>query len=190
MLNQKTSWIEQADENVNIADLLTSIGVFVPDTIRDGGNKKVHCPFGFYHSDGGNAKAMKVYYSANSAYCFSCSKRYSPVSLAAAHWDCSFVAAAMRLLEDAGFKPKTLKERWTEATTPVENKPDLIALADALKMFCSGVSGDWKLAQYSDDVAIKLSRCLELLNNVKTDEDAEKWLSACKIIMRKLLESR
>jgi hypothetical protein len=189
MFGQK-SWIDLANDNINIADFLTSIGVYVPDTIRDGGNKKVHCPFGFYHSDNGQAKAMRIYYSANVAFCFSCGKRYSPVALASAYWDCSWSNAAIRLLDDAGFKPKSLQERWVEATTHVETKLDLIALADALKMYCSGVSQYWDRLQYDDDVSSKLSRCLELLSSVKTDEQAIKWLTVCKLAMTKILEKK
>jgi hypothetical protein len=183
------SWIDTANEHVNIADLLTSFGIMVPSDAVSGGSKKVFCPFGFYHSDGGNSRAMRIYYQSNTAYCFSCSKRYDPVRLAAAKWDCPWNAAALRLLEDAGFKPKTLKERWAEATTQEENKPDLIALADALKMYCSTICSDWSTAQYSDKVAAKLDKCLSLLDSVATDDDAYKWLSTCKVVMKKVLEA-
>ncbi len=189
MVRQR-SWIEEANNLIHIADLLTHIGIAVPGEVRSGGSKKVHCPFGFYHSDGGLSKAMRVYGQSNTAYCFSCSKRYSPVSLASAKWDCSWNSAALRLLEDAGFKPKTLKERWAEATTPVEKKVDLIALADALKTYCSTVDENWTQHQYSDEVATKLSKCLELLSMVKTDEQATKWLLVCKSAMKAVLEEK
>jgi hypothetical protein len=188
MLRQ-ASWIDEANTKIDITDVLASVGVFVPESIRNGGNKKVYCPFGFYHSDGGATKAMRVYKNNNTVYCFSCSKRYSPVSLAAAKWDCSWMNAAFRLLEDAGFKPKSLEERWAEATTPVENKPDLIALADALKTYCSGVADDWGSLQLEDNVAETLNKCLGLLNIVSTEEDATKWLYTCKKVMRRLLEA-
>src|SRR6187402_1740306 len=99
MLRQK-SWVDEANDRIKITDVLTSIGVFVPSTILNGGNKKIYCPFGFYHSDGGTTKAMRVYMKTNNVYCFSCSKRYSPVSLAAAKWDTSWTTAALNLLED------------------------------------------------------------------------------------------
>lgn len=187
-LRQK-SWIETANEQVHIADVLNNLGIFVPETVRDGGNKKVLCPFGFYHSDGGISKAMRIYGRNNTAYCFSCSKRYSPVTLAAAAWDCSWVNAAFRLLEDAGFKPKSLEERWVEANTQIENKPDLIALADALKTYCSGIIQDWAQVQLRDDVGEILNKCLNLLDSVNTNEDATKWLQTCKTVMyRKLVQ--
>jgi hypothetical protein len=186
---RQMSWIDEANERIDVADVLAEIGVFVPETVRNGGNRKLSCPFGFYHSDGGLAKAMRLYRANNTVYCFSCSKRYSPVTLASAAWDCSWHNAAFRLLEDAGFKPKTLAERWVEATTPEVFKPDLIALADALKMYCSGIATTWGTAQLHDDVANMLNRCLKLLDLVETDEQALKWLSTCKAVMRKSLEN-
>jgi|SRR4051812_22751143 len=187
MLRQK-SWIDQANEMVKITDVLTSLGVFVPSSIHNGGNKKIFCPFGFYHSDGGITKAMRVYLRSNSVYCFSCSKRYDPVGLAAASWDTSWVNAAFRLLEDAGFKPKSLEERWQEAVAIEINSPDLIALADALKMYCSGICPTWQTSQLDDIVATKLSKCLDLLNSVTNDSDAVRWLDTTKLVMRKTLE--
>jgi hypothetical protein len=186
MLKHK-SWVEEANEYISIFDLLSSIGVYIP--FSDGSStKKIHCPFGFYHSDGGTSKAMRVYSHSNTAYCFSCGKRYSPVGLASAYWDCSYTAAALRLLEDAGFKSKTLEERWVEATTPEKNKIDLIALADALKMYCAGICTDWDTLQYSDKVSVTLSRCLGLLNSVHSEEQATKWLTTCKTVMKTILE--
>lgn len=185
---RQTSWIEDANKKIKITDVLTSIGVFVPSTILNGGNKKISCPFGFYHSDGGLSKAMRVYLASNTAFCFSCGKSYGPVALAAASWDTTWPNAAFRLLEDAGFKPKTIEERWAEATTPIHNSVDLISLADALKTYCSGIASDWMTRQLDDIVAIKLNQCLALLDCVKTDEDATKWLQICKTVMSKSLE--
>jgi hypothetical protein len=187
---RQTSWIDDANEKIKITDVLTSIGVFVPSTILNGGNKKVNCPFGFYHSDGGFSKAMRIYITSNTAFCFSCSKSYSPVSLAAAAWDISWPNAAFRLLEDAGFKPKTIEERWATATTPIHNSVDLISLADALKTYCSGISPDWTTRQLDDTIAEKLNQCLSLLDSVRTDEDAIKWLQICKTVMSKMLEAK
>lgn len=189
MMLRRNSWVDNANSLIKITDVLTMIGVYVPQSILSGGNKKIYCPFGFYHSDGGITKAMRVYLPSNTVYCFSCSKRYSPVSLAAAKWDCSWFNAAFRLLEDAGFKPKSIEERWVEATTEVRNSPDLISLADALKVYCSGISPDWQIKQLDGPVAETLNKCLGLLNIVATDEDALKWLQTCKKVMERLLRS-
>jgi hypothetical protein len=187
---RQNSWIDEANERIDIADVLANIGVFVPSTVRNGGNRKLHCPFGFYHSDGGLAKAMRLYRASNTVYCFSCSKRYSPVTLASAKWDCSWNNAAFRLLDDAGFKPKTLEERWTDAIAPIDKTLDTIALADALKMYCSGICQDWAVVQLDDSVAVILNKCLSLLSVVNTDEQAIKWLDTCKQVMRKQLEDK
>ncbi len=185
---QKISWIDKANESISIIDVLTDFDVYVPSSIRNGGNKKIYCPFGFYHSDNGLTKAMRVYLNSNSVYCFSCSKRYEPVSLAAAKWDTSWANAAMTLLEASGIKSKSLEERWVEATSQKVESLDLIALADALKTFCSGISSSWQTDQLDDTVSSKLAKCFELLNSVKTEEDALKWLKVTKLVMRKTLE--
>lgn len=188
MNTSQKSWIDEANELIDIADVLTTIGVFVPETIRNGGNRKLHCPFGFYHSDGGLAKAMRLYRASNTVYCFSCSKRYSPVTLAAAKWDCSWNNAALQLLEDAGVKRKTLEERWTDAITPEIVKVDTIALAEALKMYCSAISSNWNILQLEEDVAVQLNKCLTLLKVVTTEDEAYRWLTTCKQVMKKMLE--
>lgn len=187
LLRQKTSWIDEANEKINIIDVLTLIGVFVPTNISEGANKKIHCPFGFYHSDGGLSKAMRVYLSSNTVYCFSCSKRYSSVTLAAAAWDCSLIAASLRLLEDSGYKPKTVEQRWQEAIAVEEVQIDTLALVDALKIYCAGICKTWNTSQLDDNIAELLNRCLSLTDAIKTDEQAEKWLSVCKQAMRTAL---
>lgn len=187
MFNQK-SWIDQANELVRISTLLTSFGIYVPESVNNGGSKKVHCPFGIYHSDNGLSKAMRVYGASNTAYCFSCSKRYSPVSLAAAQWDCSWVNAALRLLDEAGFKPKSWQERWEDAVAPPQIIDiDTLSLAEALKIYCSSIDASWNMTQLDGSAAEMLDKCLSLLPTVKTSTDAEKWLTTCKAVMRKVL---
>jgi hypothetical protein len=189
-LRQNRSWIDLANEKISITDVLTTLGIYVPTNVKGGGSRKVHCPFGFYHSDGGLSKAMRVYLQSNTVYCFSCSKRYGPVALAAAKWDCSWDNAAFRLLEDSGYKPKSIKERWAEATAVSgEEPPDTLALAEALKTYCSGISSDWDIRQLDGDVASTLDSCLKLLDSVKTDESALKWLKTCKVVMARKLEA-
>lgn len=187
MLNQK-SWIDQANDVVKISTLLTSFGIYVPESVNNGSTKKVHCPFGIYHSDNGLSKAMRVYGANNTAYCFSCGKRYSPVTLAAAQWDCSWTNAAFRLLEDAGYKPKTWQERWQEAVAPPESiAVDTLSLAEALKVYCESIDNAWKTTQLDGAAAEILNKCLELLPAVKTPDEAMQWLTTCKKVMRKVL---
>lgn len=188
-LGQKTSWITTANEKISIFDVLATLGISAYFTGEGSVSRKIHCPFGnLYHSDSGLEKTMRVFKNTNSAYCFRCNQSYDPVSLAAAVWDTSRHAAALRLLEDSDFKPKSLDERWQDAVR-VETMPvDLLALADALKMYCSGICNDWTMRQLDGQVATKLNSCLQLLTAVKTDEDAVKWLNVCKQAMTQVLE--
>jgi len=187
-VRQNTSWIELANTTIKITDVLTGIGIFVPTAVT-GVSRKIHCPFPMYHSDGGLEKTMRIFYATNSCYCFRCTKSYSPVSLTAAVKDCSYYNAALSLLEDADLAPKTLEQRWADAVKVEIKEPDLIALADALKIYCSSASSDWTVRQLDSDVGMKLNACLELLPSVKTDHQADKWLSVCKKVMLKTLES-
>ncbi len=189
MIRQK-SWIDQANEVVEISEVLRTLGIYVPEESFYGNSKKLHCPFGFYHSDGGTDRAMRVYFKSNTAYCFSCNKRYSPVTLLAAKKDCSLNNAALELLESKGIKQKTLEDRWTEALEkPIVNL-DVNALADALKIYCSTVHPNWLVVQLHDDVATTLNKCFDLLRVVKTDSDALKWLNGCKQVMKRLLDKK
>jgi hypothetical protein len=180
---QRLSWVDEANDKVLITSVLRITGVFVPDNIAEGGNKKIFCPFGFYHSDHGLTKAMRVYTSSNTAWCFSCSKRYNPVSLAAAYWDVRWDTAALRLLEDIGYKQKTIEDRWREATSEITTSPDIVALADALKVYCASQDSLWAINQLEGDIAVTLNKCLSLLDSVKTNEDATKWLTVTKQAM-------
>lgn len=189
LLRQNTSWIELANTTVKITDVLASIGIFVPAVASNGTSKKISCPFGgIYHSDGGMEKTMRVFHASNSVFCFRCTKRYDPVSLTAELNDCSFFNAAMMLLEDADLAPKSLEQRWAEAVRPEIKELDLIALADALKIYCSGICSTWVTRQLDPEVGQKLNACLELLPSVKSSEGADKWLTVCKQVMRKVLE--
>jgi hypothetical protein len=107
----------------------------------------------------------------------------------AAHLDCPWNAAAVRILEDFGYKPKTLAQRWEDATAEIITEPDTLALAEALKMYCSTLLENWTMRQLDSDIADLLNKCLNLLQSVKTDEDATKWLSTTKIVMSRKLSN-
>lgn len=189
-LAEKQSWIVIANREITIIEVLTSLGIHVQVAGLSGASRKIHCPFGeLYHSDSGLEKTMRVFQKTNTAYCFRCNQSYDPVSLASAVWDTSRQAAALRLLEDSDFKPKTLEERWRDAVSSPTIEVDKLSLADALKVYCSGVSADWNTRQLDDSVGFKLNACLELLAAVKTNEDAVKWLEVCKQVMLNTLEN-
>lgn len=189
-VRQNTSWIELANTSVKITDVLASIGIYVPAVTSNGTSRKISCPFGpVYHSDGGLEKTMRVFHASNSCYCFRCTKRYDPVSLTAEANDCSFYNAAMMLLDQVDLAPKSIEQRWAEVLQPEIKEVDLIALADALKMYCSRICSNWITRQLDPDVGVKLNMCLELLPSVKSEQDAVKWLQVCKQAMNQTLES-
>lgn len=189
-LKQNTSWITIANENITISEVLANLGIVVHSAQDRNVSKKIHCPFGqLYHSDSGLEKTMRVFKESNSAYCFRCNQSYDPVSLAAASWDTSRYDAALRLLEDSQFKPKSLEERWQDAVSNPTIELDLLSLAEALKMYCSGITTDWDMRQLDGEIAEKLNACLSLLRAVQTDTDAVKWLNVCKQVMQKVLEN-
>lgn len=139
---------------------------------------KTFCPFGeFYHADRGVEAAFRVYPEPNNAYCFGACGFFSPVSLYAAAQGISQGAAADSLLQQVGWKPPSLEERWAEALAATTT-PDVLALAEALKAYCSRVIPGWEFAQFEKPYSEVLDKCLSLLPRVSTDEDATAWLNA------------
>lgn len=190
MALRRPSPIRLANEQVPITAACRLIGMSVPDEIW-GRSAKVRCPFGeLYHRDGGAEASFRVYPEANSAYCFSCAQSYSPVWLIAQAWGLTSRAAAVELLERAGIKPVSLADAWA-AVAVVEDAPDQVLLAEALKTFCERIGPelrqDWDDAQFQPAIAAALSRCLDLLDRVRTGADADQWLSGCKQAMRRAL---
>lgn len=182
------STVAVANEQVPIVTALQMFGVELPDDIGTGRSRKLHCPFGdVYHSDQGTSPAMRVYPETNSAYCFSCAAYFTPVSLAAKAMGCSAPQAAEQLLARVGYRPLDLAGQWHEAKT-YEPDPDKALLADALKTYCRRKHPRWGQEQFEPEVAAVLTRCLSLLDLVKTAEDATAWLGGCKIAMNRALD--
>lgn len=181
------SVIAVANEKVSIVTACRLVGVALPEDIGVGRSRKVHCPFGeVYHSDHGAAAAMRIYPGSNSAWCFSCSAYYTPVSLAARAWDQDQQTAATLLLDKIGYRPVDLVQAWTAITT-YEPEPDRALLADALKTYCRRICPDWNARQFDGPVAALLTRCLGLLDLVHTEQDVAVWLSTCKNAMHQEL---
>lgn len=176
-----------ANEKVPIATVCRLLGVDLSDDIAVGRSRKAQCPFGpIYHSDGGISPAMRVYPESNSAYCFSCAAYYTPVSLAAKAMDLTWHTAALRLLDHIGHRPLDLAQQWQQVTQ-YEPEPDKVLLADALKTYCRRVAPNWVSRQFEPAVAKVLTRCLALLDLVKSEEDVSLWLERCKEVMRRAL---
>jgi len=148
---------------------------------------KQYCPFGeIFHADGGRSKSFRIFSDSNSAYCYACSEYFDPVLLLARYKDLSKKDAALFLLDYINYRPEDAESRWAsllEDTVPVDQD----YLSEALKVFCSGVSPEWEIRQFDRDVSDPFNRCLKLLPMVRTDEDACKWLSVSKQVMRNTL---
>lgn len=183
----KSNIIETADERVSIALVCRMLGVDLPDDVESGRSRKVHCPFGsLYHSDGGVDPAMRVYPDTNSAYCFSCRSYFTPVGLTAKALDVDRRTAALRLLDRIGHRSLDPGVVWRTAAD-FEAPPDRALLAEALKTFCRRVCPDWATRQFDRAVSVSLTRCLGLLDLVRTDDDVGLWLGRCKKVMRRAL---
>lgn len=173
------SQIDEADTRVPIARVFGLIGARTPAE-DDGRSRKIHCPFGdIYHSDHGLSPAMRIYAETNSCYCFSCARRYTPTQLAARAWDVHRRVAAARLLERSGIVVR--RPTWAEVCAPPELAvPDRTLLADALKTWCRRTVPGFGLRQFDPDIASLLTRCLVLLDHVRSQDDAVTWLNGCK----------
>jgi hypothetical protein len=181
------SLIDEANKKVSIYLVCSLIGIDTEG--REGSSIKTYCPFGdFFHSDGGKEPAFRVYSDTNSAYCFSCKKYFSPVSLYSSATDLKPKQAAEDLLERIGHKQPTFEELWSNVQ-PKEPQPDTAMLSKALRLYCQRISSDWSRDQFTSEVAEVLDRCLALLDAVRTTEDAQYWLSMSKKIMAKALDS-
>jgi hypothetical protein len=172
-----------ANEKVPITLACRLIGLDLADDIAYGRSLKIHCPFGeIYHVDQGHEAAMRIYPDTNSAFCFAGCGYFSPVWLLAQAWDIDPTQAAVELLERAGIKPVSLAQAWAEASI-VDAEPDRTALCEALKMYCRRTVPGWNALQFQPEVARTLARCLTLLDRVRTEDDAQRWLRVCKQVM-------
>jgi hypothetical protein len=179
-----------ANEQVSIVTVCQMLGLELPDDIGEGRSRKVPCPFGeMYHSDFGASPAMRIYPDTNSAYCFSCAVYYTPVSLAARAMDTTAASAAAQLLDRIGYTPDEMASIWQQARdyTP---EPDKALMADALKTYCRRITPDWTRRQFEPVVASTLTRCLAILDLVRTDEDVTLWLTRCKHAMERVIKGR
>lgn len=180
------SLIDEANERVSIVKVCRLIGM----DVFEGASGKFRCPFGdFNHSDGGTAKAFRIYTETNSAYCFSCRAYLTPVNLYAQAKDLRRKDAALLLLEEVGWKPVSHAQRWAELVSPREESVDVSMLALALRTYCARVCPEWDELQLNPDIGGLLSRGLGLLDRVRTAEEAEQWLETCKTVMRSKLEA-
>lgn len=181
------SVITVANERVSILVVLRMLGVDVPEDVS-GRSMKTSCPFGLFHSDGGVSPAMRIYPDTNSVYCFSCGAAYDPVSLAAKAMDVNVTTAANRLLDHVGYRPLNLAHAWRNAAS-FEPEPDKSLMASALKTYCRRITPDWNRRQFDPAVAASLTRCLSVLDLVRTSRDVTLWLNRCKAVMTHAIQA-
>lgn len=177
-----------ANEQVSIVTVCQMLGVDLPDDVGEGRSRKVPCPFGeMYHSDFGASPAMRIYPDTNSAYCFSCAVYYTPVSLAARAMDTNATTAATRLLDRIGYTPMDMAAIWQSARDYAP-APDKALLADALKTYCRRICPDWAKRQFEPGLSATLTRCLAILDLVRSDEEVSQWLTGCKAVMHRAIK--
>lgn len=181
------SMVSLANSGISIAQACRWAGMDIPEGY---GNRKTWCPFGHIsHPDGGVEAAFRLYEDTNSAYCFACSRAWSPAALMAEFWDCTRAEAAQRMCEMAGLREPGWQDKWEQLQH--EPPPDTAALAEALKRWCARVRGPdaWESDQFDPRFAVPLAACFGVLTAVVTRKDAETWVDGCKVIMGPLLRS-
>lgn len=182
MATEEKSVIQLANERMTIIEACNSLGMDVMDFSI--ASLKVWCPFGhLYHADGGTTKAMRIYPATNSAWCFAGCGYFTPVKLIAMDKGITEQQAAESILESTNYVPPDYESRWNALLDekPAINTDDL---TEALKIACSRMVPDWEERQFDEVVAHKLRQCLALLRKVRSEEDATKWLSTTKQIMK------
>lgn len=178
---QKIERRKYANENYGILKAASRAGVDVDNYFRA---RKMYCPFGaVFHSDGGDDPAMRVYAEDDHAYCFACGKSFSPAQLIAAAEDITEDEAVESMLLELGVVDKRLGDRWQSAADDAD-AVDTQALAEAFRIAASYIITPWSERQYDADVAVWMSKCLALLDKVKTVEQGDSWLATVKQALR------
>jgi hypothetical protein len=151
-VRQGNTWIEKADEVVNILDILEAMGCDVPR--GEYNSWKMFCPFKDEHADGGLDKNFRVYPPTN-VNCFAMHGYMTP-TLLYKHWkNMSRERAALILLEERGLlKNRNYRERWNELVDFRENerqtRADLGNQADLIDALTSHLrlTPNYKLVEF------------------------------------------
>lgn len=170
--------IQIANELTSIFDAMKMCDMVVPEF--DYGTVKVVCPF-----DG--EQAFRVYGSTNSAYCFACLKKYTPVTLTAEHRGVDVEEAAAILLDRANWVPPTPEARW-EALVNEEFSFDRSSEGEALRVFCQRIDPGWADRQFKPAVASVLTKCLTLLDKIASAEELALWRARARDIMKNTIK--
>lgn len=180
--------VDVANSRVGIVKACQIIGMDAPDF--GAGSVKLYCPFGeMYHTDGGRTRAFKVYPNTNSAWCFACSKFYTPVMLVSQARDVSESDAAEYLLDITGYVAPDSESRW-KALMEQTLDFDHAAEREALKLFCARLDPQWPSRQFEPDIAALLTKCFTPLGKVATQDDLQRWRETTRSVMTKALTQR
>ena len=149
-------------------------------------SSKVECPFD-------DELAFKIYSETNTAHCFACSKSYTPTSLLAEHRGIRIKEAAEILVDiavrEGRYVPITPEARWAALTTaPLEM--DKASEAEALKIYCARVDGDWKTKQFDLRIAATFAKCLAPLDKISTIDELQQWRTVARSAMLRALTDR
>ena len=174
---------DTANRLVPMRLVLEWTGIYVPE-FSSGKSVKTRCPFAdMFHLTKSASRSMRVYGDTNSGNCFSGCGVLRPVSVHARLNGLPYTAAAAEILQRVGYKPKTFWETWEDAPSfalPV----DLESSREALMEYCRGNIPGWQSKQYEAGTSHALSRALTVLSAVSCTEEADRWLSAAKTVMR------
>lgn len=149
------------------------------------------CPLSYEHSNP-SVKSMKVYSASNSAWCFSHSKKFTPVTLHQLNTNKNRLETAYDLLSKFGvsFTPPTLEERW--AAEPPQDTIDRVALQETFANFLQTLP-DYATRQYDPDVLDKVNNMQSSVAVLPDDSDyatIERWMTFVKTTMRDFWRDR
>jgi hypothetical protein len=177
-----------ANEEIPIAAVCRILGMDMPD-LAYMNSPKMYCPFSDLHSDGGASKSFRTYADGNTAHCFACSKTWNVVTLYMDHTDQNYQDAARSLLEYFDIRTEDVDDRWQALIAPQTLTINTAELAEALKLYCARVDPQWEERQFEPAVSATFGACLNLLQSIATVEDVEKWRTATKKVMERVLNA-
>ena len=181
VLAEQRSAYELANDLTTMYDSMRMCGMEVARW-----SSKIECPFD-------DELAFKIYSETNTAHCFACVKSYTPTSLLAEHRGILIKEAAEILIDiavrEGRYVPPTPEARWEHLTTaPLEI--DRASEAEALKIYCARVDGDWKNKQFDLLIAATFTRCLAPLDKVTAIDELQQWRTIARSAMLRALTDR
>lgn len=169
----------RADREIQLPALMRAFGVQVDDvgTYR----RKMRCPFGWLHGDGGVEPSFRLYGDTNTGFCFNGCGLITPVRFAAECWDVPWYIASVRLC--AEHLGEDLEA--DSLTVPAGPASDLM---EALRVrLRTEVGPDWLRLQYHQQVQKELERWAPLAEAVTTEAEARIFLARAATAINKVV---